>query len=116
MISSNGKEETIYFFLQVFRNRNPTIPRYILSDRDEGQLNAIERVYSDSQLFLCLWHVLHAWRAHLHIPQHPEVWKMLQMLPRAETKEEADEIWGQIKWKAPADFVQYLETNWMSSE
>jgi MULE transposase domain len=116
MISSNGKEVTIYFFLKTFHARNPTVPRCILSDRDDAQLNALQRVFPSSRLFLCLWHVLHAWRRYLRTQDHPEVWKLCQQLPRAETKEKFDEIWILIKMKAPRDFVQYLETNWMAGK
>ena len=116
MVSSDGKEETIYLFLTVFHSRNPVVPRYILSDRDEAQLSAIRRVYKSSHLFLCLWHVLHAWRAHLRTSQYPDVWAALQQLPRADSKDAFDRIWNTIKRQAPADFVSYLQKYWMSGK
>jgi MULE transposase domain len=112
MISSNGKMETIYFLLKSFRSRNPVIPRQVLSDRDEAQLAAIKSAYPESSRFLCLWHVLHAWRAHIRTDQYPEVWKLLQELPRMTEPALYFRKLKEIREQAPADFMAYFDRYW----
>lgn len=88
------------------------IPRYIMSDFDWPQINACLEVYL-SWLFLCWWHVLHAWQKHLHIPSYPELWEILKGWIRITDQAEFDKTWIKIKSMAPASFVSYLTTYWM---
>ena len=65
MISSNGKEATIDYFLDTLCAQNPkVVPKYPMTDFDKAQNNAIECCYPKSQLLLCWWHVAHAWQQH----------------------------------------------------
>ena len=38
------------------------MPVIVMSDHDQGQLNAIKAVYPESRILLCWWHVLRAMR------------------------------------------------------
>jgi hypothetical protein len=104
--------ETIRFFLESFRSQNPVIPRQVLSDRDEAQLAAIKSAYPESSRFLCLWHVLHAWRAYIRTDQYPEVWKLLQELPRITEPALYFHNLKKIRDLAPADFMVYFDRYW----
>jgi MULE transposase domain len=47
------------------KETSPTVwPAVIMSDHDQVQLNALKKVYQDSQILLCIWHVLHAFQSH----------------------------------------------------
>lgn len=79
MISSNATEVTIDYFLATLWKQNPDIiPAKFMSDNDKAQLNAIRHRYPESQLFLCWWHVLHAWQEHFVTNHFPELWDLLK--------------------------------------
>jgi hypothetical protein len=62
MISSNGTEDTINFFLKLIHTQSPSVsPEIFMSDKDHTQMNVIRCQYPKAALFLCWWHVLHAW-------------------------------------------------------
>ena len=117
MISSNGTEDTINFFLQLVRMRDPTvIPEYFMSDKDHAQINAIKRQYPKSAILLCWWHVLHAWQQHFVITAYPEVWDLLKKWVRITDRAEFWQQWEQIKITAPESVIEYLQTYWMGDE
>jgi MULE transposase domain len=65
MLSSNGTTDTIEFFLNCVKEMSPTVwPAVIMLDCDQAQLNALKKVYPDSQILLCIWHVLCAFQSH----------------------------------------------------
>jgi len=117
MISSNGTEGTINFFLQSIRTRNLTvIPEYFMSDKDHAQMNAIKRQYPKSAILLCWWHVLHAWQQHFVIIAYPEVWDLLKKWIRVTHRAEFWQQWERIKILAPESVIEYLQTYWMGDE
>jgi hypothetical protein len=65
MLISNRTTENIAFFIKWVRDTNPEVqPAVIMTDCNQAQINTLETVYSNSQIFLCHWHVLHAIRSH----------------------------------------------------
>ena len=117
MVSSNGTEDTIGFFLQSIRVQNPTvIPKYFMSDKDHAQMNAIKRRYPESAILLCWWHVLHAWQQHFVITVHPEVWDLLKKWVRMTDRAAFWQQWERIKSLAPESVVEYLQMYWMGDE
>jgi hypothetical protein len=57
--------ENIAFFIKWVRDASPEVwPAVIMTDCDQGQINALEMVYLQSWILLCHWHVLHAIRSH----------------------------------------------------
>jgi hypothetical protein len=126
MLASNGRHETILYFLHLNHLRSPGVnPRYIMSDFDWAQINACKIASVDwkhinnertSFILLCWWHVLHAWQQHFHIPQSPELWELLKKWIRMENQEDFDAAWDQIKQTAPDTFVEYLKETWMKDE
>jgi len=75
MLSSSGTEVTITYFIRLILDRNPSVcPRNVMSDRDHAQINSCMKIWTTAIVFLCWWHVLHAWQQHLRIGDHPELW------------------------------------------
>ena len=114
MISSNATEVTIDYFLATLRKQNlDIIPAKFMSDNDKAQLNAIRHCYPELQLFLCWWHVLHAWQEHFVTNHFPELWDLLKGWVRLKETTEFDEQWVQIKKLAPPSLIQYFEDHWI---
>ncbi len=114
MISSNGREETICFFLKTIRTWNPhTAPWYFMSDMSTEQLKAIVQVYPETQLLFCWWHVLNAWQKHLVIESHPELWELLKNWIRITDQEEFNKCWQKIQILALPSMWEYLQTYYL---
>jgi hypothetical protein len=95
MISSNGKETTIDYFLANILLHNPTIcPFVFMSDFDWAQLNSIRRRFPKSKHFLCWWHVLHAWQQHFSTQHYPELWEKLKAWIRITDPDKFDACWA----------------------
>jgi hypothetical protein len=72
MLASNGTMATIAFFLRWVRDASPSVkPVVIMTDRDQAQINALEAIYPESTVNLCIWHVLCVMRLHFNINQYP---------------------------------------------
>jgi hypothetical protein len=58
MISSDGTEATLSFFLRKLREQEPNVAlKHFMTDRDQAQINALRAVLPESEIFYCLWHV-----------------------------------------------------------
>src|SRR6266404_1654400 len=76
MLSSDGTQETITFFLNFVKTHNPQIvPVIIMTDRDQAQMNAITTVYPGTTMLLCWWHVLCMIWMHFHMDEFPQLWE-----------------------------------------
>jgi hypothetical protein len=114
MLSSNAQQETVAYFLERVRDASPdVVPKRIMSDKNHGQLNAVKAVYPNSQLLLCWWHVLHAWRSHFVTAHHPELWELLKGWVRITGVEEFDQKWEAIQRLAPQSVTEYLRKEWI---
>jgi hypothetical protein len=115
MLSSNAKEVTTDFFLGKLRERNPDIiPEKWMSDFDKGQINSIRKKYPESKdIFLCWWHVLHAWQQHFIVSHYPELWALLKEWLRITDPDKFDEKWVEIQAAAPDSVIAYLTKTWM---
>lgn len=121
MISSNATEETVNFFLSTVCTRSPDInPRNFMSDFNWPQLNSIKRNFPHTRIYLCWWHVLHAWQQHFHPTHYPELWTLLKGWVRMSDSSRFDETWQNIKNGSsdfvPCSFIDYLGTYWMKSD
>lgn len=115
MLASYGTEETIAYFLSLLHASNLfTIPKKFMTDRDFAQINAIAARYPESEIWLCWWHVLHAWQQHLSISQNELLWTKLKALIRVEDSALFDSALVEIKDLAPPRFWDYLAKNWLS--
>ncbi len=116
MISSNGTEDTISFFLQLVQTQNPGLfPEIFMSDKDHAQMNAIKSCYPKSTLLLCWWHVLHAWQQHFVVSSFPALWDILKKWIQITDPVEFWEYWSEIKFLAPKSMIEYLQSYWLES-
>ena len=116
MLSSNGMEATITFFLNFVKTRNPEIsPAIVMTDRDKARMNAITAVYPVSVVLLCWWHVLRAIRMHFRTEEFPEVWERIRTWIKTSDQILFDQIWQELQTDAlvPQSLVDYLKVNWM---
>ena len=59
MLMLSGTTNTIAFFVCWVWDASPAVwPAVIMSNCDQAQLQALKEVYSLSQIWLCIWHVL----------------------------------------------------------
>lgn len=119
LLSTNATEDSIHHFLSLVLAQNPDItPFQFMTDRDMAQINSIRRLYTSAKIFLCWWHVLHAWQQHFSLSAYPELWKVLKDWIRMDDEQEFQAQWQKIQgWvphKAPPSFVDYLKTYWMN--
>jgi hypothetical protein len=106
----------IKYFLNWVKEESPAVWLVvIMTDRDQAQIKAIERVYPDSQTLLCLWHVLHTFRSHFVTEEFQALWTRVKSWVRTEDSDEFDRIWAEISTDPtiPQTFVKYLDTDWM---
>ena len=123
MLSNSGTEITLKFYLQTLLKLSPhVIPRNWMSDRDQGQLNAITDVYITPfdfvRLFLCWWHVLHAWQQHFNTYEFPELWERLKHWIRIDDAAVFASKWDEIKAMvegglAPRSVINYIQEYWL---
>ena len=115
MLSSNGTAATIAFFLNWVKTASPGIqPSIIMTDCDLAQIKAIKAVYPDSQIFLCIWHVLWAIRSHFVPEKFQSLWAKVKSLVKTEDSDEFDRIWTEISTNPSVSqsFMEYLTTEW----
>ena len=114
MLSSNAQQETIDYFLAMLWKNNPdVIPECWMTDFDKAQINAIRNQHPESKhVYLCWWHVLHAWQQHIVINHYPELWELLKAWVRLTDRLQFDMQWKQIKDLAPQSFIDYINDTW----
>ena len=82
MLSSNGTQLTIEFFLNLIKAWSPEIsPLIFMIDRDHAQVNAIRTAFPQcGHIFYCWWHVLRAIRTHFNTKEFSRVTSLLLIL------------------------------------
>ena len=114
MISSNAIQETITYFLRTIATHNPTVmPAIVMSDKDQAQMNAVRDVFPKSRLYLCWWHVLHAWQQHFNICAYPVLWEKLKLFIRITDEQQFWREWEAIQACAPPSVTKYLTDHWL---
>jgi MULE transposase domain len=104
---------TIAFFLNWIKAVSPAVwPSIIMMDCDLAQIKALEAVYPDSQIFLCIWHVLHAMRSHFVPEKFQSLWAKVKSLVKTEDSHEFERIWTEVLTNpsVPQSFMEYLNT------
>jgi hypothetical protein len=116
MLSSNGTEATITYFLNFVKMRNADIlPAIIMTDRDKAQMNAITAVYPETTVLLCWWHVLCVIRMHFRTEEFPELWERIRAWVKISDQILFDSWWQEMQTdpSVPLSLVDYLKVNWM---
>jgi MULE transposase domain len=116
MLTPNGMTNTISFFIHWVKETSPAVrPLIIMTDHDQAQMAALQQVYPESRMYLCMWHVLRAMRSHFVITEFPELWEKIQAWVRTKDLAEFHWLWDEISSdpSAPESFVRYLTVEWM---
>ena len=114
IILYNGTEATIDYFLATLCAQNPkVIPKYLMTDFNKAQINAIKHHYPESQLLLCWWHVAHVWQQHFVTAHYKDLWAELKKWYQLATKADFDTCWERIQALAPASIIKYITQYWL---
>ena len=116
MLTLSRTTNTITFFVHwVWDTSLAVRPAVIMSDCDQAQLQALKEVYSLSQIWLCIWHVLWAMRLHFSITVFQSLWEKVKILVKTEDLAEFYTIWDEISTdpSVPQSFVQYMASSWI---
>src|SRR6266851_6506040 len=116
MLASNGTTVMIAFFLRWIRDASPSVqPAVIMTDRNQAQINALEAIYPQSTVNLCIWHVLHMMRLHLNTNQYPVLWNKVKEWVKTKDQFKFAKLWVEISCdpSAPQSFIAYLKAQWL---
>ena len=117
MLSSNGTQATIEFFLNLVKARSPEIsPSIFMMDRDHAQVNAIHSAFPEChRVFYCWWHVLRAIRTHFNTKEFPDLWSLIQDWVCTTDNDQFDTWWIQIRGdkNVPKTVADYIERDWL---
>jgi hypothetical protein len=117
MLSSNGTQVSIEFFLNLIKAQSPTVlPFIFMTDCNHAQVNAICLVFSECQhIFYCWWHVLHTIRTHFNIKEFPKLWTLIQDWVWVTDDKQFNAYWTQIQddTEVPKSVAQYIAQEWL---
>jgi hypothetical protein len=117
MLSSNGTQATIEFFLNLIKARSPEIsPSIFMTDRDHAQVNAIRAVFPQcGRIFYCWWHVLRAIRTHFNTKEFADLWSLIQDWVRMTDNNEFNACWTKIQGDTdvPKSVAEYIAREWL---
>jgi hypothetical protein len=116
MITSNGTQETISFFLHWVWDGSPLVsPAIIMTDCDLAQIGVLEIVYPHSQIFLCKWHVLRAMQSHFNTREFLDLWIKVRDLVDTPDEPVFDDLLAKISSDPsfPQTFVEYMALVWI---
>jgi len=99
MLSSNGTQVTIEFFLNQIKARSPKIsPLIFMTDHDHAQVNAIRSAFPNCpRIFYCWWHMLRAIRTHFNTKEFPDLWSLIQDWVRTTDEKEFNVWWARSR-------------------
>lgn len=117
MLSSNGTQATIQFFLELIKGRSPEIsPSIFMTDRDHAQVNAIRSAFPNChRVFYCWWHVLRAIRTHFNTKEFEDLWQLIQDWVRTTDDDLFNAWWAQIQGDpdVPKSVAEYIAREWL---
>src|SRR5216684_4641090 len=117
MLSSNGMQATIEYFLNLIKSQNPEIsPSIFMTDRDHAQVNAIHAAFPQCQrVFYCWWHVLQAIHTHFNTKEFPKLWSLIQDWVRLIDDDKFNIYWKQIQGDpdVPKSVAEYITWEWL---
>ncbi len=117
MLSSNGIQATIEFFLNLIKAQSPAVlPSIFMTDRDHAQVNAICTVFPECQcVFYCWWHMLHTIQTHFNTREFPKLWTLIQDWVRITDNKKFNTYWTQIQDnpEVPKSVSQYITWEWL---
>jgi hypothetical protein len=118
MLSSNGMQAMIEFFLNLIKLQSPNIsPSIFMIDHNHAQVNVICTAFPECQhVFYCWWHLLCAIYTHFNMKEFPKLWTLIQFWVYVTDSNEFNLCWTQIKedTKAPRSIAKYIAQEWLS--
>ena len=116
MLLSSRMTDIIAFFVKWVRDASPSVrPGVIMTDCDQAQIAALESAYLQSQIFLCMWHVLRAIQTHFITTQFQALWDKIKAWVNTEDVAGFLKIWDEISSdpSVPQSVMKYLATEWL---
>ena len=117
MLSSNGTQATIQFFLGLVKAQSPEIsPSIFMTDRDHAQVNTIRSAFPEClRVFYCWWHVLRAIQTHFNTNEFPKLWELIQDWVCTTDDNEFNDWWMEIQGDAnvPLSVAKYIAREWL---
>jgi hypothetical protein len=112
MLSFNGTQTTIEYFLRLVKAQSPGInPSIFMTDHNHMQENAIYTAFPECKhIFYCWWHVLRAIYTHFNTKEFEDLWMLIQdwvcMVDDNEFKASWTQILGDTKVsKSVAEYI-----------
>jgi len=108
--------DIITFFVKWVRDASPLVrPEVIMTDHDQAQITALEIVFPQSQILLCMWHVLRAICSHFVTSQFQGLWEKIKAWVKTEDIAKFFTIWEDISSNpsVPESVVKYLKAEWL---
>ena len=117
MLSSNGTQATIQYFLNLIKARSPGVsPSIFMTDRDQAQVNSIRAAFPECRrIFYCWWHMLRAIRTHFNTKEFPVLWSLIQDWVRTTDDNEFNAWWKYTEQdtSVPKSLAQYIARDWL---
>ena len=117
MLSSNGTQVTIQFFLNLVKAQSlEVLPSIFMTDCNQAQVNAIWATFPECGcMFYCWWHVLRAIQTHFNTKHFPVLWSQIQDWVHTTDSEEFNEHWMYIEGGTlvPKSMAQYIARDWL---
>jgi hypothetical protein len=110
MLSSNGTQVTIQYFLNLIKAQSSAVsPSIFIMDRDQAQVNSIWAVFPECCcMFYFWWHVLQAIWTHFNMKEFPDLWSLIQDWVHTTNDNEFNACWKYIK----QDIVHQSQRAW----
>jgi len=115
----NERQETLRLFLSNFKelNSSTTQTKLFIVDKDFSEVAVLRELWPDTEVFLCLFHVLKSLKqriASLAISQEKkeELKNLCQDLVDSRTEDSYDDAFAKLREKAAEECVKYFAENW----
>ena len=115
MLTTSGMRNTIYFFLNWVKEVSPMVwPTIFMIDCNQAQIAAINAVYPETNMLLCLWHVLCMIRFYFVTKAFPVQWHKIKALVNTEDLVEFYNLCDYIfaDPSVPLSVIEYMK-KWM---
>ena len=115
----NERQQTLRHFLHQFKRLNPSVEqtKIFLVDKDFNEMALIKELWPDSDIFLCLFHVLKTLQLKISSLQitadeKDKLKKLCQEVVYARSEKQYDEAYSNLQKEAPPQFTTYFTENW----
>ena len=121
----NERQETLRLFLSNFKelNSSTTQTKLFIVDKDFSEVAVLRELWPDTEVFLCLFHVLKSLKqdcqpcnfSRKRKEKKEQLKNLCQDLVYSRTEDSYDDAFAKLRQKAPEEFLKYFEGNWTNS-